>query len=155
MLNTENLDNFGKLVLNHYKFLIDEYNFSFVREDEWTYKFENATTRVIVMMERAINLVIEIEPIGESAKSLLRQNVLPSKLGVISISMCLDQDLKYKIEKISAKNRIINVPVELEKQAYLLRKYCQQMLQGNFNDWPQIKECLSMRSKEFLDIFWK
>lgn len=155
MLNTENLDNFGKLVLNNYKFLVDEYDFSFVKEGDWEYKFENATTRVVVMMEQAINLLVEVEPIGESARSLLRQNILPSRLDVISISMCLDKNLKYKIEKVSDKNMAINVPVEIEKQAYLLRKYCQALLQGNFSDWPQIKECLSKRSKEFLDIFWK
>lgn len=155
MHDTANLDNFGKLVFDHYKFLVDEHDFLMAREDEWTYKFENATTRVTIMMERGSNLVIEIEPIGESAKSLLRQNILPSKLGVITICLCLDQNLKYSVAKLNLIHKIIDVPVELEKQAHLLRKYCGNMLKGNFDDWPQIKDCLSKRSDEFLEMFWK
>ena len=154
MLNTANPDNFGKLVLEHYKFLIDEHEFLVTKNNDWTYIFENTTTRVTVMMEQAINLVVDIEPIGEGAKSLLRQNILPTKLGVISISMCLDKDLKYKVEKRSERSRMVNVPAEIEKQAHLLRKYCQPMLQGDFRDWTQITECLSKRGDEFLDIFW-
>lgn len=154
MINAANLDNFGKRVLDHYGFLVDEYQCLLTQKDDWTYIFENTTTRVIIMMERGVNLVVEIEPIGEGARSLLRQNILPTKLGVIPICMCLDKELKYKVERQYEKSRFVNVPVELEKQADLLRKYCQHILHGDFSEWVQIENCLSARSGEFLSLFW-
>lgn len=146
-------DNFSGLVLRHYKFLVDEFDFKIIHENNWTYIFESTSVRVMVMMENTIDLVVEIEPIGESARFLLRQNILPFKLSVISICMCLDETLNYKIEKISEKKLIIDTPKEIEKRALLLKQYCPHILRGDFTDWKHIIDCLSRRSKEFLNVF--
>ena len=68
--------------------------------------------------------------------------------------MCLDPNLKYSVEKLWGKTTFTNVPVEMEKRAFLLRQYCKEILTGNYSNWIQITECISKRANEFLDIFW-
>jgi hypothetical protein len=39
-------------------------------------------------------------------------------MDIVTISMCLDENLKYKVEKLSTASLMTNVPVELEKRAF-------------------------------------
>jgi hypothetical protein len=53
-----NPDRFKELVKKNYDFLIQEFEFLIAKEDDWIYAFESSTTRVIIILERAINLAL-------------------------------------------------------------------------------------------------
>lgn len=150
--NQNNEEKLEELIRYHFKFLEDDYGFAFSREENWKYSFQTTKVDVSILIEHRINPVVEIQPINESASNLLKNNVLPNRYGVIAISMCLDPALKYKIEKISEKSAHVHIPIEIKKRADLLKRYCSNILKGDFSCWSQISLCLSKRGREFLDI---
>lgn len=143
---------FEALVIKHFKFLVDNHKFTVKKIDDWTYYIENRVMRVRILLEHSTLLSIAIEPIGEGANQLLRKNISPyGGLSLVIISMCLDSQLKYKIDRHEG-SIATNVPVELEKQTNLLNRYCQKMLKGDFSEWEQIEECRAERRNEFIRI---
>lgn len=143
---------FEKLIKKNFQFLMDEYGFIFNKVNDWEYDFESQRTRVHILSEHALLLSISIEPIGEAARELLQRNISPNRgLGLVIIAMCLDLDLKYKTVKHDG-TIATNIPVELEKQAGLLGKYCQKMLRGDFSEWEQIELNRKLRRNDFIGI---
>jgi hypothetical protein len=134
---------FEKLVRKHYGFLEEDFGFSMRKLNDWAFLAETRDTRVSVYLEHHSVLVVEIEPIGEGAGQLLRQSILPESMTVLSIFKYYNAELKYAIERLDEKNFVDNVPVELEKRAALLKKYCTKILQGDYSDWPKIERYLS------------
>ncbi|MCP4140206.1 MAG: hypothetical protein GY755_07940 [Chloroflexi bacterium] len=131
-------DEFDRLVRTHYKFLCDEYGFEIekVKDEHYVAKTENV--KVYIELERGINFVVGIEPTGESANSLLRQNILPRRIGVVIVAQYYDSDFDYKSERIFEKRFISNLPNKLERWSLVLQKYCIEMLDGDFSDYDSI-----------------
>jgi hypothetical protein len=140
------------LVLKHFGFLINEYKFTYKKFDDWTYDLENRTTKVHILCEHYMFLSISIEPLGKSAEQLTRKNItIRNGLPLVVISMCLDPDLKYKIERYEG-SVATNIPIELEKESNLLKSYCTKMLKGDFSQWEGILECKAKRRHEFIRL---
>ena len=133
-------DELEQLIKKHFQFLCDDFGFSIKKLSYYQYVAEANAVKVLFEVEHAVNLVIEIVPIGEGASFLLKQNIIPESISPISVSRYYDSNLEYKVEMIDENNFISNVPVELEKRAILLQKYCTKMLRGDFSDWTAIEE---------------
>lgn len=143
---------FEGLIKKNFQFLVDEYGFIFNKVNDWTYDFESQRTRIHILSEHALLLSISIEPIGEAARELLQRNISPGRgLGLVIISMCLDLELKYRMLRYDG-TIAINIPIELEKQVQLLKKYCQKMLLGDFSEWEQIEVNRKLRRNDFVGI---
>jgi hypothetical protein len=143
---------FEMLIKKHYKFLIDDFGFTLNKLGDWSFSLETKNAMVSFLVEHASLLSVALVPIGEEAARLLRQNILPNGISVIVISMCLDPTLQYKIQRLNNKNIDNNIPIEMERRAELLKKYCNKMLNGDFSDWGAIENCMSSRAYEFLHI---
>jgi hypothetical protein len=142
---------FKTLVNRYYQFLIDDFDFSIDKSDDWSFNLKAKNTRVFLLVEHAILLTVALEPIEQEARKLLRQNILPRGIEVAVVSMCLDPELRYKAKRIN--NSIAHdIPFEMERRAELLKKYCTKMLTGDFSDWPSIEKCMSIRAYEYLNI---
>ena len=133
-------DEIEQLIKRHYQFLCDDFGFSIKKLSNYQYVAEAKNVKVNFNVEHGVNLVIEIEPVGEGASFLLRQNITPGTISPISISRFYDSNLEYKVDMIDEQGFISNVPVELERRALLLQKYCTKMLLGDFSDWAAVKE---------------
>ncbi len=130
-------DEFDNLVMKHYNFLADDFGFSIQKIFNYKYVAETSKMRIHIYLEHVVNLMVELEPIGEGASQLLRKNILPESVSVISISRHYDPSLKYKIEMLDEEKFISNISVELEKRSNLLTKYCAKILSGDLSDWPE------------------
>ena len=130
-------DEFDNLVMKHYNFLADDFGFSIQKIFNYKYVAETSKMRILIYLEHVVNLMVELEPIGEGASQLLRKNILPESVSVILISRHYDPSLKYKIEMLDEEKFISNISVELEKRANLLTKYCTKILSGDLSDWPE------------------
>ncbi len=135
-------EEFELLVREQSKFLLIDYDCSLVKVNDWKYFIENGTTRVMYLIEGDA-LALGIEPIGDGANQLLKQNIIPSSIDVFVISECLDPTLRYSVITIGENWYIHNIQVEIKNRTNLLKKYCQKMLQGDYSQWPDIKKCLS------------
>lgn len=141
----ENLttNDFDELVNVHYKFLEENFGFSVHKRSDWTYVVESHDTRIHIYLEHFAILVVEIEPIGEAAKQLLRKNLLPSIIDIVPISNYYDPELHYKAAMREEKRFEHNIPVEIARRAELLKKYFFKMLQGDFSEWGEISRRFS------------
>jgi hypothetical protein len=140
-------DELEKLVNLHYQFLLDDFGFSIKKVGDYKFVAESKNVKVHIDVEHAVNVLIEIEPAGEAASFLLKQNIIPGTVSIISVSEYYDSNLEYKAEMIDENNFIDNVPVELEREALLLQKYCTKMLRGDFSDWMAVKENILARRR--------
>jgi hypothetical protein len=143
---------FGKLVLINYRFLIDEYGFSLCISRDWEYAFETSNTVVRILTEHALTLAVTIEPMGEAADNLFRQDMPINGADIAVISMCLDPNLQYRFARIADKGIAIDIAIELERRASLMKKYCEKYLKGDFSDWAVIVECYRKNVWKFYHI---
>ena len=79
---------------------------------------------------------MEPKPIGEEAKKLLRENILPEQLSIIVVSKCLNPGVDYKIIWDNP------IDIELERRSKLLKEYCPDFVNGDFSKWISVIECL-------------
>jgi len=135
-------DEFNKLMKKSFRYLENEFSFSVRKVNDWTYVAETPDTRIYIYIEHYAILVVEIEPIGEQANQLLRQNILPSRADIVPMSKYYNPKLNYKPEMLDKKNYIHNIPIEIEKRATLLKTYFTKMLRGDFSDWPKMEKYL-------------
>jgi len=124
-------EEFDSLVKNFFGFLINEYHFVLKKSSDLVYDFESSTTKISVFVEYN-TLVVGIEPIGEEARKLLRNNILPERLDVIVVAKCLNPDLNYKI--------IWDEPIlsAMERESQIVKNYCKVFLIGDFTKWTDI-----------------
>jgi hypothetical protein len=66
--------------------------------------------------------------------------------------MCLDPDLQYKVARIDKNPIGCDIPVELERQAQLLNRYCKELLEGDFSSWAEIRKRMLERSSDIMNI---
>ena len=131
-------EEFYSLINRFFGFLIDDYQFVLKKKNERHYDFETATTRVSVFLEHHI-LVVGIEPIGEEARNLLRNNILPQQIGVSVVAQALNPNLDYEV--------IWNEPVlsAMERESKIVKNYCQDFLKGDFTKWTDVLTSLRRR----------
>jgi len=129
---------FAKYTKQSFEYLEKEYGFTMRKLDDWDYVAETSNTKIHIYVEHYAILVVEIEPIGEQAKWLLSQNILPARAGIVPMSNYYNPNLNYQPAMLDPKNFVQNIPVELDKRADLLKTYFINMLQGDFSDWPQM-----------------
>lgn len=129
---------FDKFTKQSFEYLEKEYGFTMRKLDDWAYVAETSNTIIHIYVEHYAILVVEIEPIGEPAKWLLSQNMLPSRAGIVPLSNYYNPNLNYEPALLDPINFVQNIPVELDKRAELLKTYFIKMLQGDFSDWPQM-----------------
>lgn len=141
---------FKNLVDEYCRFLEIEYGCVIKKINDWKFTVENSTTRVLILIEGDA-LTIGIEPIGDGANQLLRQNIIPSGIEVYLLSECLDPTLHYEIALVGNEKYIHDIKVEIKKRTDLLRKYCTNMLQGDYSEWPEIEKCMSERRRKLRD----
>ncbi len=137
---------FKNLVLRHYKFLSDDYGFSISQKDDFVYEAETSNAKIRIFIEYS-TLVTDMEPAGESANELLRRNLIPKRMGITTICEYLDPGFHYEVEMLDNRNLVHNIPVELERRAILLKKYCGKLLQGDFSVWPDLMAYLTDKRK--------
>ena len=78
-------EDFESLTRKFYKFLEDDFGFSIKKLNDWAFVAETGSTKLSIYLEYYSALVVEIEPIGEGASQLLRQNILPSSMTILSV----------------------------------------------------------------------
>jgi len=125
---------FESMLYKSYSFLIDDYGFSINKNGDYDYTASTQNIRLRIFVEH-LTLVTNLVPIGDEASKLLRINITPRSIGVTTICEYFDPSLHYGVEMIDKKEFVQNIPVELERRAKLLKKYCGNMLQGDFSDW--------------------
>jgi len=138
MVQPLTLGEFDNLVTRHFGFLEKDFGFSFKRISYDAYRIESPNTTIHIFLEYGVNLVGGIEPAGEAAKQLLRQNIIPEMMTILAVCRYYDPKLKVILEPTPK----YDIRLQMEKQAVLLKKHCQQMLKGDFSDWPEIKKYL-------------
>ena len=126
---------FENTLYKSYSFLIDDYGFSINKNGDYDYRANTQNIRLGIFVEHA-TLVTNLVPIGDEARKLLRINITPRSIGITTICEYFDPSLHYEVEMIDKKEFVQDIPVELERRAKLLKKYCGNMLQGDFFDWP-------------------
>lgn len=124
-------EEFGSLVKTHFGFLVDEYDFSLKKNSDWSYDIVSPATKVSVFVEKN-TLVVGVEPIGETARELLRNNILPGQFSVSVIARSLSPSLDYKVIWDEP------IPTAMERKAQLLKKYCVEILNGDFTKWAHV-----------------
>jgi len=124
-------EEFDSLTKKFFGFLIDEYQFVLKKKSDLSYDFETSTTKISIFVEFN-TLVVGIEPIGEEARKLLRNNVLPEQLGVTVVARCLNPDLDYKV--------IWDEPIlsAMERESQIVKNYCKDFLTGDFTKWTYV-----------------
>jgi hypothetical protein len=143
---------FQSLVRLHFGFLSDEYGYAIMDRSDWSCNFHGSNTKISLLVEHASFLSVDIEPIGEQAKWLLRQNIIPESISVVVVSMCLDPNLRYRVARLHGKAPYQDIPVEMQNRSRLLKKYCRKMLAGDFSEWKVVMHCASERAYEFLSL---
>jgi len=130
----------SSLIKKHFGFLIDEYGFLLKKNSDQSYDFESSTTKISIFTEYN-TLVIGIEPIGEEARKLLRNNILPEQLDVIVVSECLNPDFDYKVIWDEP------IPFAMERKSQVVKNYCVDFLRGDFTKWADVLNALKNRRK--------
>ena len=142
----------AELIKNHFKYLLDEYGFSIEREYYSPEIMGNAavvyisnTTGVIIAVDRSQVLI----SIGRSA---LPEDQWFEFSDVIHFyAPTVKEAYIFQIDD----THLVEVELQLERLAQLLRKYCEPLLRGNFSDEDQIKEFERQRAEEMLEDFRK
>ncbi len=142
-------DRFEKLIDEHLGFLAEEYGFRFAQQGPLSFTAETSDARLSIYMEHAV-LIIELEPIGESAGALLRRNFIPTKLSILDVAQVLDPSVRYEVQMLDRRNFVVDVASELPRQAQLLRRYFGPLLGGVFTRWPEIVRAVSRNRKDSL-----
>ena len=108
------------------------------KKTDLSYDFETETSRVSIFIEFNV-AVIGIEPIGEEARKLLRNNILPEQFGVTVVAQYLNPDLDYKV--------IRGEPLAsaMERVSRILKEYCPDFLRGDFTRWTDVLEAKNKR----------
>jgi len=124
-------EEFDSLTKKFFGFLIDEYRFVLKKKSDLNYDFETSTTKISVFVEYN-TLVVGIEPIGEEARKLLRNNILPEQLGVTVVARSFNPDLDYKV--------MWDEPIlsAMERQSQIIKDYCKDLLTGDFTKWIDV-----------------
>ncbi len=143
---------FERLVTQHYRFLVDDFGFTIKKTGNWSFTLDTGTALVTVFSEQTILLTVALQPAGPSAAQLIKKHVPVRKIEVIVISMCLDPNLQYKVARIDKNPVSCDIPLELERRALLLKKYCGKMLYGDFSEWGEIRQRMVKRRNEILNI---
>jgi hypothetical protein len=128
----------NSLIKKHFGFLIDEYGFLLKKNSDQSYDFESSTTKISIFTEYN-TLVIGIEPIGEEARKLLRNNILPKRLDVIVVSECLNPEFDYKVVWDEP------IPSAMERKSQAVKNYCVDFLSGDFTKWTDVLTALKNR----------
>ena len=128
-------EEFRSLVLRYFDFLINEHSYTYQEIGERKFTLESPLTRISIFIEYS-TVVVGIEPIGEEAKKLLRENILPEQLSIIAVSKCLNPGVDYKI------NWDNPIDSELERRSKLLKEYCSDFVSGDFSKWISVIKCL-------------
>jgi hypothetical protein len=126
------------LITKHFGFLVGEYGFALKKKSEQSYDFETSTTRISIFIEYN-TLAVAIEPIGEEARKLLRNNILPEQLDVIVVAESLVPDLDYKVIWDEP------IPSAMERESQLVKNYCVGFLKGDFTKWTDVLDALKRR----------
>lgn len=137
-------DSFDNLLYQHFGFLIHDYGWQLIKIADKSFLAESKNARIRIFIERNL-LVSDIEPIGESANIMLRANIFPSRLRITNLREGIDSNLNYRITWLNAREMIQDIPAEIQKISELLRKYCDDLLRGDFSAWPRIKESVLSR----------
>jgi hypothetical protein len=132
------VEEFDSLTKRFFGFLTDEYHFDLKKKSDLSYDFETATTRISIFVEYNV-VVVGIEPIGEEARKLLRNNILPQQLGVSVVAKSLNPDLDYEV--------IWDEPIlsAMERQSQIVKNYCQDFLMGDFTKWTDVLAAMKKR----------
>jgi hypothetical protein len=138
---------FEGMLYKNYSFLIDDYGFSINKKGDYDYIAGAPKIQLSIFIEHA-TLVTNLEPIGEEARKLLRINIIPRKIGVTTICEYLDPSLHYEVKMVNKEEFVQNIPVELEQRANLLKKYCGNMLRGDFSEWTGLMKHIHAKSSK-------
>jgi hypothetical protein len=137
MFQENSMENFESLVRRYYKFLESDFGFSIQKLRDDAFVVEKHNVKISIYLEYGVALIVEIVPTKEAATQLLKQNIFPEPLDVLSVSKYYNPALQYE-------NFINdNIPNGLEKRAALINEYLGKMLHGDFSDWPKIGKYLS------------
>ena len=128
-------EEFRLLVLRYFDFLINEHSYIYKEIGERKCTLESPLTKISIFIEYT-TVVVGIEPIGEEAKKLLRENILPEQLSIIVVSKCLNPGVDYKIIWDNP------IDIELERRSKLLKEYCPDFVSDDFSKWISVIECL-------------
>jgi hypothetical protein len=126
------------LINQHFGFLIDEYGFHLKKNSDSSFDFETSATKLSIFVEYN-TLVVGIEPIGEEARKLLKNNILPKKLGVSVVARSLNPDLDYKVIRDEP------MPSAMERISQVVKNYCGDFLRGDFTKWTDVLNVLKNR----------
>ena len=97
-------------------------------------------TKISIFTEHN-TLVVGIEPVGEEAGKLLRNNILPEQLGISVVARSLYPDLDYKIIWDEP------IPSAMERESQLVKNYCADFLRGDFTKWTDVLNARKNRRK--------
>lgn len=129
---------FNSLTKEYFNFLTHEYGFQLKKNSDLNYDFFTSNTKLSVFLEYN-TLVVGIEPIGEEARKLLRNNILPEQISVSVVARSLHPNIDYKI--------IWDEPISLamERISRLVKSYCVDFLHGDFTKWIEVINVIKKR----------
>jgi hypothetical protein len=122
---------FDSLIKQFFGFLIDEYHFALKKNNDLSYDFETATTRISVFIEYD-TVVVGMVPIGEEDRKLRQKNILPEQLGVAVVAKGVDPSFHYEVDWDEP------IAASMEMQALVIKNYCKVFLLGDFTKWTDV-----------------
>lgn len=144
---------FGDQVRDSFSFLVTEFGFKFRHSEELgrveTYVAESEKVRVRFFLSRGNYVNVQISVSDAQVDSAI-ENRFPRPEDVITIVDCLNPELGLMKSEIWKMREIHE---ELERKADLAKKYCSQLLAGDYAIWEQIEECLANYGEEMLKRF--
>jgi hypothetical protein len=128
----------NSLINQHFGCLVSEYGFQLNKNSDSNYDFLSSTTKISLFTEYN-TVVISIIPVGEEARKLLRNNILPEAIGITVVAKALHPDLNYKVIWDEP------IPSTMQREAEILKNYCTEFLQGDFTKWADVLDSLKRR----------
>ncbi len=139
-----------ELIKFHFRYLIDEYGFSIVDEEYFPEMmgnaivvYESATSGIMVVIDRSQVLINVGKPSWPHRYWFEFSDVIQFFIPEI-------KEAYVFVNEDSPKNRI-EIEVQINRLALLLRQYCEPLLRGDFSMHDKIREIETKRVEELLE----
>lgn len=133
---------FREAIPESFSELIKSYGFSISKLSDWQFEFRSGVCVIRVEMDRK-QVFIDIKPVD--VKQVINPDFfIGFDLG--EIINCLNPEVGFKYRSNLVPEDITDESKRLLK---LLLQYCEPMLRGNFNLWPQLRICRDKQWKKY------
>lgn len=129
---------FQKKVPEIFSFVQEDYGFEFEIVSDYLINAKKGDVLLDLRFDRGVLFSLGIEVTGNLAE-FASPDPRYRKIGATVIAKCLDKEYKSNIKKIKNEEDLIN---QIMDRAWVLEKYCGNILAGDVSEWKYIIDCL-------------